>query len=132
MNTPSVKTLMQISGVKRDQAILAKWALTHSAEEILESGKFPQTDNYNRSCYHYPGDANILMAACDEALGTYGVEHVAGRNGKSLEYCNAGDPYVATLCFEFGSSIFGNRSLSRVFVGGYGDWVEKYGKRDAA
>lgn len=130
MRTPSIKTLQTIGKCDVETAKKVKWALTHSADDILTSGKYPQTEKYNRSCYHYPGDALLMMVACDEALGTYGVEYVKGRNGKSLEYCNVGDAYASTLCFEFERGVFGGWSISRVFVGCYGDWVERNEERN--
>jgi hypothetical protein len=129
MNTPSVKTLLSLTG-DIEKAKLVKFALTHSADEILESPNFPATREFERKCYNRPSDDHIMLVACDEALGTWGVEHCTGRGSRSLEYCNAGDAYKATLCFEFRRGIFGGRRLERVWIGCYGDWVEKWESKE--
>lgn len=127
MNTPSIKTLMSMTRCDVESAKLVKYALTHSADEVLASGKFPDTERFERQCHHRPSDAHIMIVACDEALRTYGVECVTGRGGRLLEYCNTGDSYAPTLCFEFRGGVFGGRRLKRVWVGSWGDWVEKWG-----
>lgn len=129
MNTPSVKSIMQITRVTAEQAKLAKFAFNATLDEIEE--KFPVTAAWMRTCYHAPTRIHAMMNACDEAIGTYGIESTEGRNGRSLKYCNTGDSYAATICFEFKQGFFG-RKLSRVFVGCWGDWVEKHGKREVA
>jgi hypothetical protein len=95
---PSIKTLMQIKDVTREDAIAIR--------AIMASG---------------PGrDANGLtrMQRIDRVLQTHGVEYTpAGRNAKSpaIYYCNAGDTYACTVL----------KVRGRFRVGCWGDLVER-------
>lgn len=138
MRTPSIKAIMPLTRGSGD-AKLVKLALTMPKDTLLsELGeKFPRTQSWVNQCWNMPKVVEIRRHAVDEALGTYGVERVCSddqpgglriRGGRELEYCNTGDSYGQTICWEFRRGLFG-RELVRVFIGSWGDWVERWESR---
>lgn len=101
---PSVRTIMSIPGVSREQA--------KQIRKIME-------------------DASSSCKACDEAmvridkvLGTHGTEAIRCREWIDryhqdirIVYCNAGDTYAWTVLFD--------TEAMRFSVGCYGDMVER-------
>lgn len=93
---------------------------------IIEA-QCPETDRYARSCYNDPYHGGmwrrtLILHAIDRILGTCGVEPLGAvdmRQGPPYEYCNAGDPYVATLIYK--------RETDTVRIGSWGDIVEREG-----
>jgi hypothetical protein len=84
-----------------------------------------------RSCYNTPDHDSheVKLCAIDELLGTFGVEalNIDGdgthtdegiRMCPAFSYCNAGDPYVATLLRDHVAGAW--------LVAGYGDALEEY------
>jgi hypothetical protein len=58
-----------------------------------------------------------MMAEADGLLQGHGVEHLRSRNGKAeAYYVNMGDPYSTTIILDTGKD--------RVWITGWGDWVE--------
>jgi len=71
-----------------------------------------------RAALEGPGTDLDRLAAANDALGFYGVEHIeAGKNKKSpaIDYCNSGDTYKFTILLVNGS----------FRVGSWGDLVER-------
>ena len=119
MRLPSVKTLSRIAG-KRAKEL----------REILECGDFerldalcekryPATNGWVQSCFNRPTLNDIKMSIADDILDTCGVEGIPeGHNTKSpsIEYCNTGESYDATLLLIDGR---------RFAVGSWADIVER-------
>jgi hypothetical protein len=84
------------------------------AEKTVEAGR----SNYNA---HY---IDAVLDKCSDLIGGYGVEAINGRycdgfyQTVQLLYVNMGDTYDTTLCFD--------TEREKLFVGCWGDWVEKY------
>lgn len=118
-NLPSIKTLKTIA-FERAAELRAVLEITTNSEldKVLESGKYPATQSWVRSCFNSPRFHELKFAICDEILGNYGVEVIPGRGTKSsprIEYSNSGDTYTNTLLFVRG----------RYLVGSWGDIVER-------
>jgi len=139
MRTPSIKAIKPLTRGSGD-AKLVKLALTESMQVLMDQygEKFPLTLRWTQNCYFRPKDSEIRRRMVDEALGTYGVEWVESdeqpgglrlRGGRSLAYCNTGDSYGQTICWEFKLGLWGGKRLVRVFVGSWGDWVERWESR---
>jgi len=82
----------------------------------IDPERFPETANWERRCYHTPSRRELVLAAIDECLETFGVEGFQTRRGW-LSYCNTGDSYAPTVCERDG--IF--------FIASWGDIVEVEG-----
>lgn len=63
------------------------------------------------------GAPKKALGVYDTAVGNYGVEFLTG----GLYYSNTGDTYLTTLLYDL--------RKSRVFIGNWGDMVERYPKR---
>jgi len=60
----------------------------------------PAAKAYRDACYHPPDRYMLKLYACNEILGSHGVEYVKpGRGNRSpgFEYLNMGDTYTTTL-----------------------------------
>lgn len=85
------------------------------------------THKWRMSCYGDPinqafSRREIVLHAIDRMLGTYGVEALGPSDNdphfvSRYQYCNAGDPYVATLIYK--------RDTDNLFVGCWGNIVER-------
>lgn len=98
---PSIKTLIERLGTTPQQAETIRRIIKGPAPTD-ESTEFPQTARWIRSCHNMPLPGERRMAAIDETLGTHGVEAIFRANAGFSEsplvtYCNAGDPYAATV-----------------------------------
>jgi hypothetical protein len=103
LRTPSIKSLMQIKDVTREDAIRIR-VIIKGPSQLLDSSN-PRGES--------------KLQRIDRILRTYGVEYIpAGHNAKSpgIHYCNAGDTYATTLMYVCGH---GYR------VGCWGDIVER-------
>jgi hypothetical protein len=117
MNIPSIRTLMQIKDVTREDAVKVRAILKLKNVDAVTSVSDVALE-YVRSCYHRPPLHMAKLTAIDAVIGTYGVEGIGrGHNLKSpsIEYCNAGDAYATTLLWVGG----------RYRVGDWGSIVER-------
>ena len=111
----SIKVLSELKDV--DIVLAARvrdvWR-THTREQIL--AEFPKVAEFARSCLNPPTTGHLRRLAVNELIHTYGVEFLgtSKKTGYPVEYCNAGDPYVATVIF----------SGPRLWVGCWGDLIE--------
>ena len=121
---PSIKTLMQIKDVTRDDAMLIRSIMMKHEAIPCACGHMNDIGTVNaypyNVCSHYHDGKHRYsrMAAIDKVLHTYGVEYTpAGHNSKSpaIYYCNAGDPYSTTML----------KINGRFRVGCWGDIVER-------
>jgi hypothetical protein len=89
------------------------------------------TERYVRSLHSSPyyvdcWRVTVALHAIDTLIGTCGVEGFgperSGDYAPAYEYCNAGDPYVATLIFD--------RDSDELFVGCWGDIAEQLDPND--
>ena len=132
MRSPSVKRLVETFKIAPSGAKLVKklaratdnpGALADSVEKHC-----PATYEDARSC---PGDpyrdhmwrVNVVLHAVDVILGTHGVECLRRKHGRPLEappyeYCNAGDPYTATLIYS--------RATDNIYIGCWATLVENH------
>ena len=131
MRAPSTKTLISTFGISADAAKAIR-ALAASAGDgerlrVLVDERSPATARYVRSLHSDPyalADLadHVALHAINEHLGTYGVEGLgpprSGDYAPPYEYLNAGDTYSTTLIYD--------RDRDRLFVGSWGDLVEKH------
>lgn len=105
---PSVKTLTVIAHDRAGELRKVLETTTRSEiEALLELDadgkcKYPVTRKWYYSCYNPMDLPTAKMSIADEIIETHGVEHIPrGRNSNSpsIDYCNAGDPYVTTLLY---------------------------------
>jgi hypothetical protein len=129
MKAPSLARLLTaFRDLSPEKAMLIR-ALCHDvdAPDALRchiETKCEATHAYVRSLYSDPYDSRmwrrtVALHAIDKILDTFGVEslgEVDMREGPPYEYCNAGDPYVATLIYQ--------RNADTLFIGCWGDLVE--------
>ena len=118
---PSIRTIENGLQVCRDTA--------RRIRGLMDGTVNPETSlaarAWLRQCYHRPSDDELVMAAIDEALGTFGVEALEGEwidnyhQNIQAVYCNAGDAYAPTV-------LLCHRRL-RYLVTSWGDYVEKEG-----
>lgn len=93
----------------------------------------PETHAYRRQCFNDPIDRafsrrELVLHAIDRMLGTHGVEALGPTDNDPhyvprYQYCNAGDTYATTLIYR--------RDSDRLFVGCWGDIVEREDKEGA-
>lgn len=130
MKAPSIKALCETFKLERKQARLIR-ELAHAVdnreelEGIIEVN-CPETWAYSRQCHGDPFAGfmwrrTMALHAIDHILGTCGVEPLGPvdmRAGPPFEYCNAGDPYVATLIYS--------RAADALRIGSWGDIAERH------
>jgi hypothetical protein len=131
MRAPSVKTLTADFKIGSDEAKLIR-SIAAAADDgerlkTLVDAKVPGTSSYVRSMHSDPYRSRlwrttVALHAMNEVMGTHGVEGLGPRRGGDYapryEYLNAGDTYAATLIYD--------RDGDRLFVGTWGDLVEKH------
>lgn len=77
-------------------------------------------DRWVRRCFHEPDEDDQILRACDEVLGTHGVEGIPIDEHYPVSYCNTGDTYAFTLCLEHRTGTF--------FLGSWGDTLTELEK----
>jgi len=122
---PSIKTLMTLKDVTREDAIAIREIMAgHRAIPCRGCGRLNDIGSVDpypfNMCGHFHDGRHRYsrMAAIDVILGTFGVEYQErGSNAKSpaFYYCNAGDAYARTILGVNG----------RFCVGCWGDIVER-------
>lgn len=117
---PSIKALTTIAHERaRELRKVLEITKRSELETLLDTGKYPVTQSWYRSCYHPMAFVTAKLSIASEITECHGVEYIpAGSNARSpaIEYCNAGDAYVSTLMYVSGR---GYR------VGCWGDIVER-------
>ena len=112
----SLKQLLTLKDLDETNAKLIRkvWHTTRNDE--LET-VFPAVKEFGRDWFNPPSFGQKKRWAVDRILRTYGVEHLGThkRNGRYVDYCNAGDTYAGTILFI-------GRQLR---VGCWGDLVER-------
>jgi len=96
MNYPSIKTLQTITDTKADAKRIRVILESKHRDDITE--KSDAALNYVRQCFHAPPLYLVKLYAIDEILRTHGIETIDDIPGMTVEYCNTGDSYAATLC----------------------------------
>lgn len=87
----------------------------HIIRELMAGSVDPRTvsarcDSWVLSCYSIPSRDEQIMTACDELLGTCGVEGFCSEDGtRGVSYCNTGDPYALTLRLKNGRFTIGEQ-----------------------
>ena len=81
-------------------------------DELLK--EYPNTNNWVRSCYNLPRNADIILELVNEILHCFGVEGSPDTDGNFLSYVNTGETYDLTLCHYKGKFI----------ISSWGDIVE--------
>jgi hypothetical protein len=124
MKLPSVKTIMTIPGVDRATALKVRDMLEcyhyrDNVEAKVQELGCVNTLKWIDSCYNLPEDYTVIMSACDELLGTCGVESFETADGDYVDYCNTGDTYATTICYD--------GTTGRFMVASWGYLAEKYG-----
>jgi hypothetical protein len=138
MRAPSAKTLLsEFKQLTPEDARLIR-SIAGAADDgdelkALIDARVPATANYVRSLYSDPYRSRlwrntVALHAMNEVLGTHGVEGLGPPRGGDYappyEYLNAGDTYVGTLIYD--------RDRDRLFVGSWGDVVEKHPEWEAS
>jgi hypothetical protein len=104
MRYPSVKTIMRIPRVTREQAKRVRGLMDGSID--------PETSEavcrWIRQCYHRPSDYELAMNAINETIETCGVEAIESEkiwidsyhHNIVAVYCNTGDSYCPTVLLD--------------------------------
>ena len=100
-----LSTLQRIEGLTDEKAQLIRDIISDEVDpcEVSEAA-----DRWERWCFHRPSDLALQLCAIDDVLGTHGVECIDYRdgrdtwNGPRFSYCNTGDSYAATVCYDHG------------------------------
>jgi hypothetical protein len=126
MNLPSIKKIMEIPGTDRETALKVRAMLECHGNDGLAENKAVElgctrTIKWISSCYNLPDDYTVILRACNELLGTYGVEYFTTVDGCYVDYCNTGDMYAPTICYD--------GTTGRYLVASWGGLAEKYGAR---
>jgi len=92
--------------------------LTDLMSGALDPDDFETVKTWVRQCYNRPSHAERVMHACDEILGTYGVEGIFNRGGWHVvaSYCNTGYTYAPTVLYCHQEDEF--------MIASFGDYVE--------
>lgn len=138
MRAPSAKTLLaEFRQLSADDAKLIR-KIAAAADDAVDlkaivDAYVPGTERYVRSLFSDPYRSRlwrttVALHAINEVLGTHGVEGIgpprSGDYAPSYEYLNAGDTYAGTLIYH--------RDGDRLFVGTWGDVVEKHPEWEAS
>lgn len=117
MRLPSIKRLEEGLNICRDQAKQVRRILEcRNVEAVCALSE--RAASHARDCFGRSPLQYVKLLACDAILETHGVEFIAKGHNKrspSIEYCNTGDTYAATLMWMNG----------RYSVGCWGDVVER-------
>lgn len=137
MRAPSAKTLTSEFRISPENAKLVRLlaAAADDGERLKElvNARVPATASYVRSMYSDPYRSRlwrttVALHAMNEVLETHGVEGLgpprSGDYAPPYEYLNVGDPYSGTLIYD--------RDGDRLFVGSWGDVVEKHPEWEAS
>lgn len=138
MRAPSAKTLLaEFRNLSAEETkLIRKLAdAADDGEELKElvDARVPGTASYVRSMHSDPYRSRlwrttVALHAINEILGTHGVEGLgpprSGDYAPPYEYLNAGDTYAGTLIYD--------RDGDRLFVGSWGDIVEKHPEWESA
>lgn len=115
---PTIKTLRTIAGDRAAELRRVLECNRAALETLLDSGKYPVTAAWYKSCYHPLDVSTTKLSIASEITECHGVEYIrSGRGAKSpsIEYVNTGDSYAPTLMWTGG----------RYRVGCWGDIVER-------
>ena len=121
MSCPSIKTLKTRLGVDEATARTLLDLMRGDADPAEFCGR------WIAQCHNMPSDNELIMAAIDSVLGTFGVEAIRGRHVDNYHYdiqacyCNAGDTYDATILMDNETGNFHATS--------WGDWFEANERR---
>jgi hypothetical protein len=61
---------------------------------------FPKTDRFLMDCHNMPSQEVIALHMYDELLDTCGIEYIQAMGKIILYYCNTGESYQNTVCFN--------------------------------
>jgi hypothetical protein len=132
MKCPSVSALVNTFKISAEDAkeIRALCKLVDEPEGLASfiAAYSPKTQEYVRRMHSDPYHSRmwrrtVVLDAINNILDAHGVEGLGpdlhGPTAPPYEYINMGDTYAATLIYK--------RSGDRLFIGSWGDIVEKYG-----
>jgi hypothetical protein len=144
MRLPSVKTLATITNNRADAKLIRRVLVLYDSRDATDGDAWRDLATCDprwsaveipfRTRGHDSHRVRLALEFADRILGTCGVESAIDdphgfdpHNGPdySIDYCNAGDPYVATLCY-----VTASRS-NYWTVAGYGDILERLERRGA-
>lgn len=139
MRAPSAKRLREAFPRLNEKQVRLIRSLCHARHdrnrllELLER-YFPATAEYCRRCHTDPLGSSMwrttmVLHAIDCILDTHGVEPLYGpgqepheTEAPRWEYCNAGDPYAATLIYH--------RHPDALRIGCWADIAERFPSED--
>lgn len=135
MPYPSVKTISQIDYLDRvhtcdrsKNALIIRKILDGRLDplEYIEScqdnpdlsGSHWITFKIPNYVYRY-GEVSKKLWAIDQILECHGIEGISKRSSGCihLEYCNTGDTYQWTVCYDY--------TRDKFVITSYGDWIER-------
>ncbi len=143
MRSPSIKRLMDELELEEAAAKLIKQLCAAADDSQLlqdlieaEPVKLKQVNSlmpYVRPTRSWQWRRIMILEACDELLGTHGIEPLwlgAGEYASrppDYQYCNAGDTYSTTLIYSQ------HNGADNLYIGCWGDIVQKlrYSRRMA-
>lgn len=112
--TPTVKRMMRDLHIDKETATKVRKLMTGELDPLT----VPACAQWVRQCYHSPHHVEAELCAIDAVLGTHGVEGLGrpGRLSPHFSYCNTGDSYATTVCY--------NHIKRRYEITSWGDLVE--------
>lgn len=139
MRSPSIKALVATFGIEREQARGIKvicdatcaGSSRASAEALHEAlakhAPSVASDYHTWELHSRMRRREAALAAADAIIGTCGVEALGPCDpwdgyAPAYEYCNAGDPYVATLIYK--------RATDNLYIGSWGTIAERLPSSD--
>ncbi len=63
----------------------------------VDPARHPAGVELARQCYGNPSASHMAMHVIDAMIGTHGLENM---DDGAVGYCNAGDPYIPTVCYS--------------------------------
>ena len=119
----TIKSLVEKLNITLDQAHKLRALIAGKADPR----NYDSVDQWYNSCYYKPCDTELVLAACNEVLGGFGVEYIEHESDGfdffslcGLSYVNLGDTYKTTIIY--------NHAKDKFVINCWGSFVEKSNK----
>ena len=113
-----IPTLQMLLDKLTPDLAIAKAVLAVLAKEITPEDASAKCDYWVRQCHHKPSWHKRALVACNDLLGTCGVEALTIEDTSPFSYCNTGDTYETTLARD--------HDAEQWVLASWGDLFEEY------
>ncbi len=109
MNVPRTSTLFRIDGMTDTIAASIRGMISG---ELYPAEESDAADRWRGQCFHEPDHLSLVLCAINDLLDCHGVECVPYADdssflrGPRFSYCNTGDSYATTVCYDHGRGRF--------------------------